>query len=275
MVEKILTGAYREAERGAFDFAVERQIPVGGWAPLGWLSKAGLSVRPDGLREVPHSGSPNYAERNIFDADGTLILTHGELSGAAELARNFATRYKHPLLHIDLARTSRFQAAENITAWIAGIGIQVLHVTGNGPGRAPELYQATRDILETVFRLELASEAMAQRNQLSAAPGAGRRSPLPVPRTIEDALKALTDLLSLKEKAEIGRTPERDLPRLYAQLGPYIERSLEWWRGNDALVASCLAAGRGRRADRNAPDEILIRTLWRRLKKDYGLRLIR
>ena len=272
MLKKILSGAYNDVERGALDFAVSRGIACGGWTPLGWLKKAGADRNLCGLQEVPHSGSPNYAERNILDADGTLLITVAEPVRASELVQNFAKRYQHPLLHIDLATTSRFQAAEALAAWIDDMRIGVLNVTGGAKQPGPDLYSATRGILESASLIVVAKSAATAR-----MPAEGDQ-PSPhgqgLPGTLDEALEALQARLVLKEKIRIARTPEKDLARLFSDFGDYIEKSLGWWQNNDALIASCRSAAVRLGKNSASPDEILIRLLWQRLRQTHGLRVI-
>jgi hypothetical protein len=270
MLKKILTGAYTDVERGAFDFARAHEIAHGGWAPLGWLKKSALDRAPHNLQEVPHGGSPNYAERNIFDADGTLLITVGEPAGGSQLARNFAKRYRHPLLHIDLASTARFRAAETLAGWIREQRIAVLHVTGGSPEPGRNLGDDTRGILETALHIAAAGDAPAGRT----APGGGEPPPRghDLPGTLEEALAALEARLSLKEKARIARTPRHDLAPLFSRLGDFVDASLGWWRNNDALITSCRRAAARYGMENASPDEILILAFWQRLKDSHGLR---
>jgi len=268
MITKILSGGYNDVERGALDFAAAGGIACGGWTPIGWLEKIGRAETARFLQEVPHSGSPNYAERNILDADGTLLITQGPPRGGAELAANFAARYRRPLIHIDLAGISRFQAARNVEEWMAQNAIEVLNITGGGRHPTVDLRQVTVDVLQTIVRIA----------QVKAATARAGGSPVHrrvVPGTIDEAVTTLASLLPLEERIRIGRMPSRQLPELYAHLGPYISESLGWWHNNDALIHSCRSAGAGAGTQKLTPDEILIRHLWEQLNKRHGLRRVK
>jgi hypothetical protein len=272
MLKKILTGAFNDVERGALDFALSCEIAHGGWAPLGWLSKSGLDRNSCNLQEVPNGGSPNYAERNIFDADGTLLITVDKPVGASELVLNFARRYQHPLLHIDLATTARYPAAQMLAGWIDDLNIEVLNVTGGAPYTDRDLGSATRGILETAVLVIMTKSAMdAQAVSERGAMSSGGHG---FPGTVDEALEALQSLLGMKEKIKIARTPEEDLPLLISRLGDYIDRSLGWWQNNDALIASCRSAALRLGKSAATPDEVLIRALWQQLRKSHGLRVI-
>ena len=147
-------------------------------------------------------------------------------------------------------------------------------MTGGGPHQPAAIYQATQDILATVINLRTTADAVERRDRQTPVPAAAPSSPHPIPRTLDEALDILATLLSLKDKARIGRTPEGDLALLYSQLGPYIEQTLGWWHHNDALVTSCRPAATARERGPDTPDQVLIHTLWMRFRKTYGLRVI-
>lgn len=272
MITRILTGAYNDVERAAIDFAVSRGIAHGGWTPLGWLKKAGADRNLNGLQEVPHGGSPNYAERNIFDADGTLLITVGEPVRSSELVRNFAKRYRHPLLHMNLETTSRFQAAAALAAWIDEMRIGVLNVTGGAKQPEPDLYSATRGILESALLIIVANSAAPAR--MPAEDGQPPPHGQGLPGTLDEAVEALQARLGLKEKIRIARTPEKDLAGLFSELGDYVEKSLGRWQNDDALITSCRSAAGHLGKDSASPHEMLIRRLWQRLRQTHGLRVI-
>jgi hypothetical protein len=98
----------------------------------------------------------NYAkrtEKNVIDSDGTIILSHGKLTGGSELTRIVAEKYTRPHLHLDLNIRSEFQAAQMIKDWVIKHNIEVMNVAGPRESNDPEIYKATIDILQTAFYL--------------------------------------------------------------------------------------------------------------------------
>ena len=87
----------------------------------------------------------------MIDAHGTLIISHGKLTGGSEYTRDMVLHHGRPWLHIDLNKTESFQAAKQIRFWLAEHEIEVLNVAGPRASKDSAIYQATVDILETAF----------------------------------------------------------------------------------------------------------------------------
>ena len=82
-IDRIVSGGQTGADRAALDVAVELAIDCGGWVPRGRLAEDG--VIPDryaGLVEADDERPAVRTALNVRDSDATLILSHGELTGA-------------------------------------------------------------------------------------------------------------------------------------------------------------------------------------------------
>ena len=55
---------------------------------------------------MPTDSYPKRTERNVIDSDGTLIISHGELTGGSEYTRQTAENHGKPWMHIDANKTS-------------------------------------------------------------------------------------------------------------------------------------------------------------------------
>ena len=85
MLTKIISGGQTGADRAALDVAIELDIPHGGWIPKGKKTEAGVIPDKYQLKEMPTASYPKRTEQNVIDSDGTLILTHGKLTGGSAL----------------------------------------------------------------------------------------------------------------------------------------------------------------------------------------------
>jgi hypothetical protein len=151
MVQKIISGGQTGADQAALDVAIKLGMSHGGWIPKGRLTENG---RLDDKYHLKEMETPNYnkrTEQNVIDSDGTLILSHGKLTGGSEYTREMAVGHGRPWLHIDLNRTESFHAAKQIKFWLAERKIEVLNVAGPRASKDPDIYPATVHILETVF----------------------------------------------------------------------------------------------------------------------------
>jgi hypothetical protein len=151
MVTKIISGGQTGADRAALDFAIKYNISYGGWAPKGRKSEDGSIPEIYQLQEMPTSDYSKRTEQNILDSDGTLIVSHGILTGGSALTEFFADQHKKPCIHVDLGKLSLKDAAIIINSWIEDNNVKVLNIAGPRAGKDPEIYKATFNLLETIF----------------------------------------------------------------------------------------------------------------------------
>jgi len=88
-IEKIVSGGQTGADRAALDFAIKNNIHHGGWIPKSRLTEEGPLPTHYQLWEMETRSYAKRTEQNVIDSDGTLILSHGELSGGSDLTRQF------------------------------------------------------------------------------------------------------------------------------------------------------------------------------------------
>ena len=157
MITRILSGGQTGADRAALDFAIKHHIPHGGWLPKGRKTEDGTLPEKYQLQEMP---TPDYSKRtkqNVLDSDGTLIVSHGFLTGGSALTEFLAEEHNKPYLHIDLNLLSMQEAAQIINQWIQSYKLKVLNVAGPRASKDPKIYQATMNLLEKAFLLNEAS----------------------------------------------------------------------------------------------------------------------
>ncbi len=265
MLRKIVSGGQTGADRAALDFAIEWDIPHGGWVPKGRQAEDGKVPEKYRLREM---NSPDYArrtERNVMDSDATLIFSHGNLKGGSLLTRKMALKHGRPWLHVNLLKTNGFSAAQSIHAWIMDHHIGVLNVAGPRQSQDSRIYRATFDILEAAFHLSMISTHMD--------PSFGLRPQRP--KNVEEAVKRLFDQLSLKDKSKIARMGKGDIKSLDKTLGRYIEENFGLRDDNDALISSCGFMLGKRSIEETEAIALIIRKLWEKLQATHGLRVVR
>jgi hypothetical protein len=148
MVKKIISGGQTGADQAALDVAIKLGIPHGGWIPKGRLTENGMLDNKYHLKEMETASYNTRTEQNVIDSHGTLIISHGKLTGGSEYTRDMALRHGRPWLHIDLNQTESLQAAKQIKCWLAEHEIEVLNVAGPRASKDPAIYRSTTDILE-------------------------------------------------------------------------------------------------------------------------------
>lgn len=151
-LKKIISGGQTGADRAALDFAIERDIPYGGWVPKGRKTEDGTLPVKYHLQEMP---TPNYSKRteqNVLDADGTVIVSHGFLTGGSALTREFAIQHHKHWIHIDLNELSLQDAAEKLSSWLMETELTVLNVAGPKAGKDPGIYDAVMRLLKETIK---------------------------------------------------------------------------------------------------------------------------
>jgi len=93
MLKKIISGGQTGAGRAALDVAIELDIPHGGWIPKGRKTEDGILPDKYRLKEMPTASYPKRTEQNIIDSGGTLIISHGKLTGGSALTQAYAEKF--------------------------------------------------------------------------------------------------------------------------------------------------------------------------------------
>lgn len=263
MLTRIISGGRSGAESGALSAALSLGIACRGWLSPG--VDAGAGADPYGLKALPDNDLRDPDEINAREADGTLIVTYGDIAGHAVAIRDANLREERPCLHIDLMRRSKFDAAMAIRSWIADGRIATLHVTGDTADRNPAIRAATADLIESAtYLLEMGSGI--DRNL--------RQPPSP-PRTVGEAVARLMGGLTLKDRTLIANLSAAELPSLHPTLGDFILRHFDLAQGNPELLASCSPlVAKGAPAP-PAAMEVILNALWEELRLTHRLRIVK
>ncbi|MCH8274020.1 MAG: putative molybdenum carrier protein [Armatimonadetes bacterium] len=146
-VARIISGGQTGADRGGLDAAIELGVPHGGWCPKGRLAEDGVIPVRYQLQETESEISDVRTERNVVDADGTVLFTKGPPTGGSAYTVEVAQARGKPLLRIDLEKTGIDEAAAMLRSWLAGQDVHVLNVAGSRESKCPGLHALVRDIL--------------------------------------------------------------------------------------------------------------------------------
>jgi len=265
MIKKIISGGQTGADQAALDAAIKWDIPHGGWIPKGGRTEAGPLPNRYQLKEMPTGNYPARTEQNVIDSDGTLIITHGELTGGSEYTWAMTTKHSRPYFHADLDITSNINSAQAINWWIKEYNIETLNVAGSRGSKDPDIYRAVMKILGIVFHLHLIESTM---------PDPSRVVPLS-PQTIDEAVDALIAELPLRNKTAIANLQDEELIYLRPTLSGYIREKFGLWHENSELLKSCCSFMEIDSLNADDASAIIITRLWRRLKETHSLRVVR
>ena len=160
MLKKIISGGQTGADQAALDVAIKIGIPHGGWIPKGRITEKGALPDKYLLQEMPDISYTKRTEKNVINSDGTLILSHGQLTGGSELTLKFAQKHNRACLHLNLNNTPVFQAARQIKTWLQKHHIEILNVAGPRETHDPAIYQATVEILQTALSMDIIDNSL-------------------------------------------------------------------------------------------------------------------
>jgi len=147
-ITKIISGGQTGADRAGLDYAIANKIPHAGWVPKGRKTEDGKLPECYQLQEMPTGEYRKRTEKNILDSDGTLIVSHGQLSGGSALTRELAKKNKKFWIHIDMQEVTLETAAARLVSWIEKNRIGTLNVAGPRASKDPKIYAATLALLE-------------------------------------------------------------------------------------------------------------------------------
>jgi hypothetical protein len=267
MITKIISGRQTGADQAALAVALKLDIPHGGWIPKDRLTEDGPLPDKYNLQEMPTSIYPEGSEKNILDSDGTLIISHGKLTGGSALTRELAVKYNKPNIHIDLNIIPEFEAALKVSNWIRDNNVGILNVAGPRASKDPHINQKAMDVLESVVYLM----------DIGSAPDKTIDSSEKVanPQTVDEAVEQLIFGLPLKDKTSIANMTEDELNVLNLTLGQYIRNNLRLWDENSELMKSCRKVSENILLDPDQASGVIIKELWKKLQRTYKLRVVK
>lgn len=147
-IEKIRSGGQTGADRAALDFAIDNDIPHGGWIPKGRKTEEGPLSLKYHLQEMTTGHYSKRTEKNVLEAEGTVIVFHGFLNGGSALTREYAIKHKKPWIHIDMKEMFLKEASSKFVSWLEESKIKVLNVAGSRSSKDPTIYDATLRLLK-------------------------------------------------------------------------------------------------------------------------------
>ena len=148
---RIVSGGQTGVDRAAFDFAITRGVPQGGWVPAGRMAEDGPLPARYAVRETPSTAVEERTEWNTRDSDATLIVTGGPLEAGSLYTQEMAQKYGRPRLHVDLGRIGPEEAARAVREWLEATRPAVLNVAGPRASSDPGIYGEVLEILWRVF----------------------------------------------------------------------------------------------------------------------------
>jgi len=152
MIRKVISGGQTGSDRAGLDAAMDSGIPHGGWCPAGRIAAGGRIPDRYNLRETEEATYPPRTEKNVKEADATVIFYRGpSLSRGCALTVRLCDKHRKPYLEVDLSETSVEEAAEKLRELIQEHKVATLNVAGSRENKSPGIYFLTYETLMLVF----------------------------------------------------------------------------------------------------------------------------
>jgi hypothetical protein len=144
VIRRIISGGQTGVDRAALDVAAELGVPRGGWCPRGRRAEDGRIPPQYPLVETSSATYGERTRRNVSDADATLILCRGPLSGGTALTHRYAVEQGKRCWIVDLCAPPEFAGW---APWCRENRARVLNVAGPRASQQCEIYSQARSWL--------------------------------------------------------------------------------------------------------------------------------
>lgn len=268
MIKKIISGGQTGADQAALDVAIMLDISHGGWIPKGRKTEKGRLPDKYKLKEMPTSSYPKRTEQNILDSDGTLIISHGKLTGGSALTQNLSNEHNRPCLHIDLNQTIEFEAAVEISGWVMQNNIEVLNVAGPRESEDHQIYKSTMGILKSAFLLSLTHNKPSEKIRALSPE-------VHLPKTVDEAVTRLVSEIPLRDRVMIANMAEENLDSMDLTLGRYLSDTYGLWGNNKELTESCRLLSGNDAFHEEEAYSLIINELWKKLRETHMLKIVK
>ncbi len=150
-IEKIISGGQTGVDRSALDFAINHNIPAGGWCPKGRKAEDGTIPEKYPLKETNSRKNHKRTEQNVTDSNGTLIITcNNTLVEGTKLTEEYCQKHNKPCIIIDVSHT-KIVMKNRFKKWLNDYNIKTLNVAGNKESECKGIYNKTTEILEFIL----------------------------------------------------------------------------------------------------------------------------
>ncbi len=271
LIDRIVSGGQTGADRAALDFAIRHKIPHGGWVPKGRLTEDGPLPAKYKVQEMPTDSYQDRTEQNVIDSDGTVIISHGKLTGGSAYTRKMAKYYGKPCIHIDLRKYDVLPAAIEMLTWIDERDIKILNIAGPRASKDPLIYKTVKEVLQTLWALGTSNKRIMVSLQLGKSPPNKNTKR---PETVDEAIDRLMSEMSLKDLNTLAKMPEDDLINLHFSVGMWIRNNFVYPR-NDKLLESCREVSRDKYLHYAQMHMVIVRELWKRLQETHKLMVVK
>ncbi|MGC2063533.1 MAG: putative molybdenum carrier protein [Thermodesulfovibrionales bacterium] len=151
-ISKIISGGQTGADRAGLDVAIELEIPYGGSIPSGRRTEDGhLPAKYERMTEMRSRHYQVRTEKNVIDADATLLFTGRKVGSGSALTRKVAEQHHKAFLHINLGKETDDAAVSEVLQWLDHAKPSVLNIAGSRETESGGIYGRVFSILKQVL----------------------------------------------------------------------------------------------------------------------------
>ncbi|MBF0227746.1 MAG: putative molybdenum carrier protein [Desulfobacterales bacterium] len=152
---KIISGGQTGADRAGLDVAIDLGISYSGSIVKGRKAEDG-QLDPLKYKNIVELKSTSYlvrTEKNVKDADLTLIFSHGELEGGSKRTKDYAIKHKKRYIHIDFLKEIDESVFDEIRNNIIKSEIKI-NIAGARASKDPKIYNKVYEFLTKLFKTD-------------------------------------------------------------------------------------------------------------------------
>lgn len=147
---KIISGGQTGVDRAALDFAIENNIPCGGWCTKGRLAEDGIIDKKYPLQEAESSEPTVRTKKNVDDSDAVLVFVKDKLDEGTVVAIDYAEAIGKPLFIVYLQMNLSDQE-EGLDRFVEEYHIHKINIVGPRESKCLSIYHKTRFFLNEMF----------------------------------------------------------------------------------------------------------------------------
>jgi len=147
----IWSGGQTGVDRAAWDAAIRLHLPQFGWVPKGKIAEDGTIPTRYRCRETKGTDYVERTERNLMDADATLILSFGPMGAGTQLTLELSRKHQRPHLWVDLDSMGMDEALEKGLQFLRERKPGTLNVAGPRGSYREDVYGRAKEYLTELF----------------------------------------------------------------------------------------------------------------------------
>ena len=150
-IHKMITGGQTGVDQGALDFALENELPCGGWSPKGRIAENGVIPLIYPVEECDSDIYDVRTELNVQTGDGTLIITlENDIGEGTKYTIDMCRKHEKPFIILEM-NDNITTICERFDIWLNKHDIQILNIAGSRESSSPGIQGKTKEFLGKLF----------------------------------------------------------------------------------------------------------------------------